>query len=144
MGIFSNIFSTKNLKKSDPELGEITSISSHGITVVWQIMQLFLDQQIEIRIDGNRKGVDKNQKEILLSALNNESHIKSESEDILKEQFKDAVMDFESIEKHYDIIGITVNTRGFELTFQEKDGQFRFFNVDFEDNKQCGFSIEEF
>ncbi|WP_107037554.1 hypothetical protein [Brumimicrobium mesophilum] len=144
MGIFSNLLKRKNLQKLDPDFGEIESISTIRRTIVWRVKYLFLEQKIEIRIHGNKNGLAKQQKEVLLNAIKNEKKIKSESEKILKEQFKDSVLKFESLEKHFDVIGITMDKKGFELTFQEKDGQFRFFNVYFENNIQRGLTIEEF
>ena len=74
--------------------------------------------------------------------MNNETEIKFESEKALKEQFENAEMEFLSIEKHFELKGISVRDEGFEMVFQEKEGQNYFFNVHFENNKQIGVSIE--
>jgi hypothetical protein len=50
-------------------------------------------------------------------------------------------MEFLSIEKHFELKGISVRDEGFEMAFQEKEGQNYFFNVHFENNKQVGVSI---
>ena len=142
MGIFGNLFGSKKLKTTDADFGEIESFSTKGNDVGWQINRKFMDSNIEILIDGNKDGVSETQKQILLSALNNETVIKSESEKALKEQFDNAEMEFISIAKHFDVNGISVRDNGFELTFQEKEGQNYFFNVHFENNKQVGVSID--
>ncbi|MFD2824452.1 hypothetical protein ACFS5M_12290 [Lacinutrix iliipiscaria] len=142
MGIFGNLFGSKKLKTTDSDFGEIESFSTRGNDVGWQVNKRFLDFDIEILIAGNKDGISENQKRILLKALNNETEIKSESEKALKEQFENAEMEFVSIEKHFELKGISMRDEGFEMAFQEKEGQNYFFNVHFENNKQVGVSIE--
>ena len=103
MGIFGNLFGSKKLKTTDSDFGEIESFSTRGNDVGWQINKRFLDSDVEILIAGNKDGISKNQKRILLNALNNETEIKSESEKALKEQFENAEMEFVSIEKHFEL-----------------------------------------
>ena len=143
MGIFGNIFKSKKLKTNDKDFGEIESFSTNGNRIGWQINREFLNSNIEILIEGNQNGIAENQKQIILNALNNETEIKSESEKALKEQFENAEMEFVSIEKHFELKGISVSDEGFEMAFQEKEGQNYFFNVHFENNKQVGVSIDE-
>ena len=142
MGIFGNLFGSKKLKTTDSDFGEIESFSTRGNDVGWQVNKRFLNSDIEILIAGNKDGISENQKQILLNALNNETEIKSESEKALKEQFENAEMEFVSIEKHFELKGISVRDEGFEMAFQEKEGQNYFFNVHFENNKQVGVSID--
>ena len=142
MGIFGKLFGSKKLKTTDSDFGEIESFSIRGIDVGWQVNKRFLDSDIEILVAGNKNGISENQKRILLNALNNETEIKSESEKALKEQFENAEMEFVSIEKHFNLKGISVRDEGFEMAFQEKEGQNYFFNVHFENNKQVGVSID--
>ena len=142
MGIFGNLFGSKKQNTTDSDFGEIKSFSTRGNDVGWQVNKRFLDSDIEILITGNKDGISENQKRILLNALNNETEIKSESEKALKEQFENAEMEFVSIEKHFELKGISVSDEGFEMAFQEKEGQNYFFNVHFENNKQVGVSID--
>ena len=142
MGIFGNLFKSKKLKTTDNDFGPIESFSTNGNRVGWQINGEFLDSSIDILIEGNPDGINENQKQILLNALNNETEIKSESEKALKEQFDKAEIEFISIEKHFELKGISVRNEGFEMAFQEIEGQNYFFNVHFEDNKQVGVSID--
>lgn len=142
MGIFGNLFGNKKLKTTDSDFGEIESFSTRGNDVGWQVNKRFLDSDVEILIAGNKDGISKNQKRILLNALNNETEIKSESGKALKEQFENAEMEFVSIEKHFELKGISLRDEGFEMAFQEKEGQNYFFNVHFENNKQVGVSID--
>ncbi len=142
MGIFGKLFGSKKLKTTDSDFGEIESFSTRGNDVGWQVNKRFLDSDIEILVAGNKDGISENQKRILLNALNNETEIKSESEKALKEQFENAEMEFVSIEKHFELKGISVRDEGFEMAFQEKEGQNYFFNVHFENNKQVGVSID--
>ena len=51
-------------------------------------------------------------------------------------------MVFISIERHFELKGISVRDDGFEMSYQEKEGQNYFFNVHFENNKQIGVSID--
>ena len=142
MGIFGKLFGSKKLKTTDSDFGEIESFSTRGTDVGWQVNKRFLNSDIEILVAGNKEGISGNQKRILLNALNNETEIKSESEKALKEQFENAEMEFVSIEKHFELKGISVRDEGFEMAFQEKEGQNYFFNVHFENNKQVGVSID--
>ncbi|WP_225037318.1 hypothetical protein [Winogradskyella sp. SM1960] len=142
MGIFGNLFGSKKLKTTDPDFGEIESFSTRGNDVGWQINKRYLNSDIEILIAGNKDGIAENQKRILLNALNNETEIKSESELALKEQYANAEMEFESIEKHFDLKGISVRDDGFEMAFQQKNDPYYFFNIHFENNKQVGVSID--
>jgi hypothetical protein len=141
MGILGNLFKRKKLKITDKDFGEIESFSTNGNRIGWLIRSKFLNSNIEILIEGNQNGINENQKMILLNALNNETEIKLESEKALKEQFDNAGMEFVSIEKHFDLKGISVFEDGFEMAFQEKNGKNYFFNVHFENNKQVGVSI---
>jgi hypothetical protein len=142
MGIFDKLFGSKKLTATDPDFGEIQSFSINGDRVGWQVNRQFLGFGIEILIDGNKDGISKSQKQILLNALKQESVIKSESENALRGQFENADMKFVSIEKHFDLKGISIRDDGFEMAFQEKEGKNYFFNVHFEDNKQVGVSID--
>ncbi|MFC7772974.1 hypothetical protein [Flavobacterium sp. GCM10027622] len=142
MGIFGNIFGSKKLKTTDSDFGEIESFSTRGNDVGWQINKRYLNFDIEILIAGDKDGIAENQRRILLNALNNETVIKSESEKALKEQYANAEMEFESIEEHFDLKGISVRDEGFEMAFQQKNDPYYFFNVHFENNKQVGVSID--
>ena len=142
MGIFGNLFGSKKLKMTDSDFGEIESFSVRGNNIGWAFKKQFLNSDVEILIDGNKESLSESQKRTLINALNNESEIKSESEKALKEQFDNAEMEFISIEKHFDVSSISVNDNGFELTFQEKNDPYYYFNVYFENNKQVGVSID--
>ncbi|BDD01420.1 hypothetical protein [Persicobacter psychrovividus] len=142
MGIFGNLFGSKKLRINDSDFGEIQSFSSRGNDVGWQINKRLFNSDIEILIAGDKSGIADTQKRILLNALNNETEIKAESEKALKEQFEKAEMEFVSIEKHFELKGISVRDEGFEMAFQEKEGQNYFFSVHFEKNKQVGVSID--
>ena len=142
MGIFGNLFKNKKLRTTDKDFGEIESFSTNGNRIGWQINREFLNSNVEILIEGNQHGIDEKQKLILLNALSNEMEIKSESEKALKEQFENAEMEFISIEKHFELTAISVRDDGFEMAFQEREGQNYFFNVHFENNKQVGVSID--
>jgi len=142
MGIFGNLFGSKKLKTTDSDFGEIDSFSVRGNKVAWTFKKQFLNSDVEILIDGNKESLSESQKRTLINALNNESDIKSESEKALKEQFDNAEMEFISIKKHFDVSSISVNDSGFELTFQEKNDPYYYFNVHFENNKQVGVSID--
>ena len=142
MGIFGNLFGSKKLKTTDSDFGEIDSFSVRGNKVGWTFKKQFLNSDVEILIDGNKESLSESQKRTLINALNNESDIKSESKKALKEQFDNAEMEFISIKKHFDVSSISVNDSGFELTFQEKNDPYYYFNVHFENNKQVGVSID--
>ena len=142
MGIFGNLFKSKKLKTFDADFGDIESFSTNGNRIGWKINREFLNSNIEILIEGNQNGIAETQKQILLNALTNETEIKSESEKALKEQFENAEMKFVSLEAHFDLKGISVRDEGFEMVFQEKEGQNYFFNVQFENNKEVGVSID--
>tara|TARA_B100000809_G_C15083976_1_gene510713 strand:- start:1188 stop:1619 length:432 start_codon:yes stop_codon:yes gene_type:complete len=142
MGIFGKLFGSKKLKTTDSDFGEIESFNVRGNDVGWTFKKQFLDSNVEILIDGDKEKISETQKRTLKGALNNESEIKSESEKALKEQFDNAELEFVSIEKHFDVDSITVNDNGFELSFQEKNDPYYYFNVHFEDNKQVGVSID--
>ena len=144
MAILSKLFSSKTLNINDPDLGLITKINKSGRKIIWQANRHFLGFDIEVLIQGNKNGINKIQKEILLEALKNESLIKLEAEKALRAQFQNSVMDFTSLEELFDVIEISLNDDGFTLTCQEKDGQFVFFNIHFENNKETNITIEDF
>ncbi len=142
MGIFGNLFGSKKLHTTDSEFGEIESFSTNGDRVGWQIELEFLGFEIEVLIEGDKDGISESQKNLLINALANESQIKSESENALREQFENADMEFRSIEEHFALRGISVREDGFEVAFQELGGRNYFFNIHFEDNKAVGVSID--
>lgn len=142
MGIFGKLFGSKKLKTTDSDFGEIESFSTNGNRIGWQVNRKYLDSEIEILIEGNKDGIEESQKRISLNALNNEAKIKSESEKALKEQFENAEIEFIALEKHFELKGISVRNGGFEMAFLEKEKKRYFFNVQFENNKQIGVSID--
>jgi hypothetical protein len=142
MGIFANLFGSKKLTINDADFGEIESSFAKGNEVVWKIHKKYFNTNIDILIGGNKDGIDENQKQILLSAFNNEPQIKSESEKALQQEFENAEMEFESIEKHFDMKGISVHASGFEISFQDKNDPYYYFNVHFENNQSTGVSID--
>lgn len=142
MSLLGKLFGKKKLTTNDPDFGEIESFSTKGNRIGWQIELNFLGSDIEILIEGDENGLNAKQKSILMKALLNEPEIHAESTAALKEQFHNADLEFESIEMHFDLRGISVRNEGLELAFQEKEGQNYFFNVHFENNKQVGVSID--
>jgi hypothetical protein len=142
MGIFANLFGSKKLTRHDADFGEMECIRIKGNEVSWKIHQRFFNTDIDILIGGNQDGIDENQKQILLSALHNEPQIKSESEEALQQEFVNAEMEFESIEKHFDLTGMNIHATGFEISFQEKNDPYYYFNVHFENNQHVGVSID--
>ncbi|MEM6685573.1 MAG: hypothetical protein AAF617_07220 [Bacteroidota bacterium] len=142
MGLFGKLFGRKKLKTTDADFGEIESFSTRGNDVGWQINHTFLGVAIEILIAGDANGIASHQKQILLNALQHEADIKSETEAALKEQYGNADMEFTSLEKLFDLRGISVRDEGFEMAFQQKESPNYFFCVHFEDNKQVGVSID--
>lgn len=142
MGLFGKLFGSKKLTIHDPDFGAMESIRVRKDIVYWSFKTRFLNADIDISIDGDTEKVYQNQKQILLSALASESQIKSESEKALKDQFANADMELVSIEAHFEVGSISVNDRGFELTFEEKNDPYYHFNVHFENNKEVGVSID--
>ncbi len=142
MGIFEKLFGSRILKTTDTDFGEIESVSIQGNNVCWTFKKQFLNSNIEVLINGNKENLSELQKQILINALNSESEIKSEVEKALKDKYLNAEMEFESIEKHFAVSSLSVNNIGFELTFQEKNAPYYYFNIHFENNKQIGVSID--
>lgn len=142
MGILGKLFGEDKLKTIDSDFGEIESFSTNGNRIGWLINRRYLDSDIEILIDGNIDGISKDQKQILLEALNYETNLKLEAEKALKEQFEKGEIEFTSIDTHFQLKGISVNSKGFEMIFQEKKGKNYFFSVHFENNKQIGVSMD--
>ena len=142
MGILGKLFGTDKLKVTDTDFGEIESFSTNGDRIGWLVNRRYLDTNVEILIDGNTEGLFKDQKQILLQALNNEPTVKLEAENALKEQYENAELTFISLDTHFQLKEISVNTEGFEMIFQEKEGKNYFFSVHFKNNKQIGVSID--
>lgn len=140
--MFANLFGRKTHTTTDEDFGKLVSFSTKGSRVGWLIELTFLGDDIEILIDGDKDGLNESQKAILIKALLNERDIRSESTIALSEQYSNADLKFESIGAHFVVKGLTVRDDGFELTFQQKEGQEYFFNVHFENNKQIGVSID--
>ncbi len=142
MGFFSKLFGKPTLTVLDSDFGHIKSLSIKNNVVIWKFQKEFLNTNISVYINGNKEGVDKKQKLILLNALENELQIKSESEKAIKEEFENIDMEFVSLEKHFSKIDIFVSSEGFELTFHQKEAPYYIFNVFFKNNKQLGVSID--
>ena len=141
MGLFGKLFGSKKLTLHDPDFGAMESLGVRKDIVHWSFKTRFLNTDIDVFIDGDTEKVSQGQKQILLSALESESQIKSESEKALKDKFGDAEIEFVSIEAHFEVNSISVSDRGFELTFEEKKDYYH-FNVHFENNKEVGVSID--
>jgi hypothetical protein len=136
------LFGSKKLKVVDPDFGEIESSSVNGARIIWTVSRQFLGFGIEILVQGNKDGIPHIQKQILNNALNNELEIRSECEKALKDQYENAEMEFLSIEEHFELQSISVGENGFEMSFLDKESGNYLFNVQFENNKQVGVSID--
>lgn len=142
MSLLRALFGRKTLRTTDEDFGELESFSAKGHRVGWLIELTFLGDEIEIMIAGDKNGLDQSQKDILIKALLNERDIRTESTAVLREQYQNADLPFESIEAHFNVKDLMVRDDGFELTFQQKAEQQYFFHVHFENNKQVGVSID--
>lgn len=142
MKLFQKLFGSKSIKIWDSDFGEIKSFDKKGEIINWEAKYKVFNTEIELYFKGDLKGIFQNQKEIILSALENETHIIAESEKAIRDQFKNAKMEFVSINKHFDLNSISVSNEGFEIIFRAKKGRGYFFNVLFENNKQIRVSID--
>lgn len=143
MKLFKNIFGKQSkLTGIDTDFGEMHISNSRGNSVTWMFKYQFLNSDIMIFIHGNRQGIYPSQKQILLSALDNETLIKSEAEKALKNELANADISFISIEQQFTVTSISVYDDGFELGFREKESPFYYFNVHFKNNQQEGVSID--
>lgn len=142
MGIFDKLFRSKKLKIIDPDYGDIESIHSKGAQVDWLVKQEFLGSQIDVFLKGNTNGIFDSQKCAIKNVFSNEAQIATEAQKSLQEQFNNADKIFISIDHHFDIRSIFIVEEGFELTFQEKESPYYFFNVLFINNKAQGVSID--
>ncbi len=142
MGLFGKRFGNNTLKMIDADFDEIESVSIRGSQVIWQVRRRYLDANIKVLIGGDKTGISEEQKRILHRAIDDEAQIKSESATALKEHYNNADFEFISIEKHFNLVGMSVNNQGFELSFQETAGNHYFFNVCFENNQCVGVSID--
>ncbi len=142
MGLFEKLFGSKKLTFTDADLGNLESLKIRGNKVDWQMKKKFFATEIKIFIGGTKEGIEENQKQLLLKALENETTIISEAAIALREEYANAEIDFESIAKHFDVSSISIYDQGFELAFQEKKDPYYYFNVHFVNNRQVGVSID--
>lgn len=142
MGILSNLFGSKRKEITDSDFGVIVQQSRRGEEVHWLIRTNFLAAPIEVDISGDKDGVSSVEKQILQSAIENEDLILTECRTALKDQYHNAELEFESIERHFEISGISVSKNGFTVVFQQKEDPYYFFNVHFKNNRQVGVSID--
>lgn len=142
MGIFSKLFGSKKLIINDPNFGKIQSINKRGKELIWQTHIKFLDTNIEVLFSGNKDGINPKQKQIVLSALKNEKEIYQQANLTLKAAYEDASMKYETLAKHFEINALSVNDLGFDLSFQQLNDPYYYFNVHYLNNKADGFSID--
>lgn len=142
MGLFDKLFGSKKLKVTDPDYGDIESVHIKGAHVDWLVKQAFLGTHIDVFLKGDKNGISNVQKRTLQTILTHEPQVSSESEKALKKQFKNANMEFITIDTHFDVRSIFIQEQNFELTFQEKESPYYFFNIFFENNKAVGVSVD--
>lgn len=143
MGLFKKLFSSKtSLELVDVDLGKFNSNYIKGSEVNWIGTTIFFKETIELIIDGNSERLSPNQKKIVLNALSNEEILKSESSVAINEEYNNADKEFQSLDEQFQVKAITSNENGFELSFEQKENPYYYFNVFFENNKQLGVSID--
>lgn len=142
MGIFDKLFRSKKLKITDPDYGDIESVHIKGAQIDWLVKHSFLGSQIDVFLKGDINGVFDSQKCALQNVFSNEAQIATESQKSLQEQFDNADKTFISIDHHFDIRSIFLLEEGFELTFQEKESPYYFFNITFINYKAQGVFID--
>ncbi|TJY38033.1 hypothetical protein [Pontimicrobium aquaticum] len=144
MSFFKKLFGRGHTKLQivDSDLGQFNSDYIKGSDVIWIGNTKLFGKSIELLMEGNQERISQVQKKIVLSALSDEDNLKSESSIAIKEEYKNAEMDFSSLEDLLEVKAITTNDNGFELSFEQKENPFFYFNVFFENNKQTGVSID--
>ena len=143
MGFFKKLFGGKTiLEIVDPDLGRFKSNYVKGLDVNWIGSTTLFGKPIELLMDGNPEELSQNQKKIVLNALSHEDVLKSESSIAINEEYSNADMKFQSLDEQLGVKALTANENGFELSFEQKESPFFYFNVVFENNKQQGVSID--
>ncbi|SHG97811.1 hypothetical protein [Flagellimonas flava] len=143
MGFFKKLFGGHtSLELVDSELGKFDSDYIKGENVTWIGSAVLFGVTIELLMDGSRENLSQNQKQIVLNALANEDLLKSESSIAISKEYNNADMMFTSLGEQLEVKTITSNENGFELSFEQKESPYYYFNVHFENNKQQGVSID--
>lgn len=142
MRLFHKLFGRKIINMTDVDLGEVEVQSKQGNHVTYSLKRRCFEKDMEVIIKGNQDGISEVQKSVLSYVQNNEAHILSQSEKALKKEYENADMEFETLEKHFTLSNITIEEEGFELSFQENDTPYYYFNVLFMDYKVVGVSID--
>ncbi len=136
MGFFNKLFKTEKLTITDSDFGKIKSLNVDKNSVIWKFEIIFLNKNIDVFIDGNREEINETEKQILLNAIKEQALIKSQSERAIKEEFENAGMKFISLEKQFEISSISVEQKGFQLTFSQIEEPYYDFSVYFNENNQ--------
>lgn len=143
MSFFKKLFGgKKTLEIVDPDLGRFKSNYVKGLDVNWIGGTMLFGKPIELLMDGDPKELSQDQKKIVLNALSNEDLLRSESSIAISEEYSNADLKFELLDEQLRVMALTANKNGFELSFEQKESPFFYFNVFFENNKQQGVSID--
>jgi len=144
MGFFSKLFGTKHTKLElvDSELGKFDSDYIKGSDVMWLGSVVLFGKSIELIMDGNREELSQIHKNIILSALGDQENLKAESTVAIKQEYDNADLKFISINEQLTPVAISTNNEGFQLSFEQNEKPYFYFNVFFENNKQVGVSID--
>ncbi len=143
MSFLKKLFGNKTtLELVDPDLGRFKSNYVKGLDVNWIGGTTLLGKPIELLMDGNPEELSQDQKKIVLNALSNEDLLRSESSIAISEEYSNADLKFELLDEQLKVMALTANENGFELSFEQKESPFFYFNVFFENNKQQGVSID--
>lgn len=143
MNLFKKLFKKKNVYSiDDANFGIIQGMEKSKETVVWEVKITFLNHPLEVQLDGDKQGVDKTQKQILLNALKEENKILKEAEKALREELEKGGVKLNSMDAYFEEPYLSVYEDGFELSFQQKEEPYYNFNVQFENNEQVGVSID--
>lgn len=137
-----NIFKKKKHYITDPNFGQIESFSTRGKEVGWLIKKSYINSKIEILISGSDSEIDPSLKKILLKILDSEKQHKIHSENQLKEQYENAGLEFKSLKENFKLNGISIQTWGYELIFQEINKPNYFFRIVFEDFSPVGVAVD--
>lgn len=120
MDVITQNTENKSLMLNDPNLGLLYSNSIKHEIITWEGRINFLGSEISVFIKGDILSLDKEEKMIILEALQNQEAVLTEWEMAYREQLQESGEPAVKLTDHFVCISMKIKKGQLELVFAEK------------------------
>ncbi|RYY69985.1 MAG: hypothetical protein EOO13_08020 [Chitinophagaceae bacterium] len=126
---------------TDQDLGVFTALNNTANKIIWKGSADFLTGKIDLFLHGSKEALDPDQKDRMITLLENKVVVGSQVDKTLREQYENADKDYSSLEKHFSYISISAGSHEMNISLEERDSLYH-FNVHLVNNEVMDVSID--